>query len=105
MLTSDPSGELRRLTTPAGEPIAEARDLKGELHRLWRVTDEATVRRVRELMATRQVIIADGHHRYETAVAYAEDRKSTRLKSSHANISYAVFCLKKKTRKRLLAAS
>src|SRR3989442_1574422 len=41
MLTSDPSGELRRLTTPAGEPIAEARDLKGELHRLWRVTDEA----------------------------------------------------------------
>ena len=72
MLTSDPSGELRRLTTPAGEPIAEARDLKGELHRLWRVTDEATVRRVRELMATRQVIIADGHHRYETAVAYAE---------------------------------
>src|SRR3712207_7597264 len=28
----------------------------------------------------------------------AEDRKSTRLNSSHANISYAVFCLKKKTR-------
>src|SRR5438093_2097527 len=72
MLTSDPSGELRRATTPAGEPIAEARDLKGELHRLWRITDEVTVGRVRELMATRQVIIADGHHRYETAVAYAE---------------------------------
>src|SRR3712207_8367754 len=30
-----------------------------------------------------------------------EDRKSTRLNSSHANISYAVFCLKKKTYKRL----
>src|SRR3712207_8798508 len=29
----------------------------------------------------------------------AEDRKSTRLNSSHANISYAVFCLKKKTKK------
>src|SRR3712207_6861769 len=29
--------------------------------------------------------------------AHAEDRKSTRLNSSHANISYAVFCLKKKT--------
>ncbi len=72
MLTPDPDGELRRATTPAGEPIAEARDLKGELHRLWRVTDEATVERVRELVAMRQVIIADGHHRYETAVAYAE---------------------------------
>src|SRR3712207_8556125 len=30
------------------------------------------------------------------AVAYLRDRKSTRLNSSHANISYAVFCLKKK---------
>src|SRR3712207_7901437 len=29
----------------------------------------------------------------------AQDRKSTRLNSSHANISYAVFCLKKKTQK------
>src|SRR3712207_7857495 len=31
------------------------------------------------------------------------DRKSTRLNSSHANISYAVFCLKKKTRKRIVS--
>src|SRR5438445_9097327 len=34
-----------------------------------------------------------------TAVFFGEDRKSTRLNSSHANISYAVFCLKKKTTK------
>src|SRR3712207_8272131 len=32
-----------------------------------------------------------------TRLPFAEDRKSTRLNSSHANISYAVFCLKKKT--------
>src|SRR3712207_9453562 len=34
---------------------------------------------------------------HDLAGAKAEDRKSTRLNSSHANISYAVFCLKKKT--------
>src|SRR5438445_2227482 len=34
----------------------------------------------------------------------SQDRKSTRLNSSHANISYAVFCLKKKTTKRPIAA-
>src|SRR3712207_7269940 len=34
----------------------------------------------------------------------AEDRKSTRLNSSHANISYAVFCLKKKKISRIVAA-
>src|SRR5688572_32324965 len=33
--------------------------------------------------------------------AFAEDRKSTRLNSSHSQISYAVFCLKKKKRKQL----
>src|SRR5438445_6231474 len=34
-----------------------------------------------------------------TVVSTGEDRKSTRLNSSHANISYAVFCLKKKKKK------
>src|SRR2546430_5371758 len=34
------------------------------------------------------------------AVAFALDRKSTRLNSSHSQISYAVFCLKKKTKRR-----
>src|SRR3712207_7615843 len=34
---------------------------------------------------------------FEFAALGGEDRKSTRLNSSHANISYAVFCLKKKT--------
>src|SRR2546425_10677625 len=43
MLVSDPEGELLRATAPEGEPIAEARDLHGELHRLWRITDEARV--------------------------------------------------------------
>src|SRR3712207_6850753 len=35
-------------------------------------------------------------------VALVEDRKSTRLNSSHANISYAVFCLKKKKNRKTL---
>jgi uncharacterized protein (DUF1015 family) len=72
MLVGDADGELRRATTPSGEPIAEAVDLRGERHRLWRIADAAAVTRVRALMAARPVIIADGHHRYETAVAYAE---------------------------------
>jgi uncharacterized protein (DUF1015 family) len=71
MLVSDPAGEIRRATEPSGEPIAEARDLRGELHQLWRITDAAAVAKVETLMAPRPVIIADGHHRYETAVEYA----------------------------------
>src|SRR3712207_9020346 len=50
-------------------------------------------------------IVRDATHpqkRYaaEDYVRDAEDRKSTRLNSSHANISYAVFCLKKKNKRR-----
>jgi uncharacterized protein (DUF1015 family) len=75
MLVSDPTGELGHATAPAGAPIAEARDLRGEQHRLWRVTDETAIRRVQAFMATRRPIIADGHHRYETAVEYARHHR------------------------------
>ena len=71
MLVSDPDGALRDAATPVGEPVAEARDLRGERHRLWRLTDPGAIERVTALMAPRSVIIADGHHRYETAVEYA----------------------------------
>jgi uncharacterized protein (DUF1015 family) len=71
MLVADPDGTLRRATAPAGDPIAEARDLRGEVHRLWRITDATAIARIAGLMAPRQVIVADGHHRYETAVAHA----------------------------------
>jgi uncharacterized protein (DUF1015 family) len=71
MLTADPEGRLRAATAPAGEPIAEARDLRGETHRLWRLGEPDTIARIQALMAGATVIIADGHHRYETAVEYA----------------------------------
>jgi uncharacterized protein (DUF1015 family) len=80
MLVADPDGSLRESTAPVGAPIAEAHDLRGERHRLWRVTDPAAIERVQSLMAARSVIIADGHHRYETAVEYARRRPEAALK-------------------------
>src|SRR2546427_9022270 len=47
-------------------------------------------------------VVADQVHQ---AVAHELDRKSTRLNSSHSQISYAVFCLKKKTKKRFFASA
>src|SRR3712207_8516086 len=51
----------------------------------------------------RRAVPLPGHHR--RLPLPAADRKSTRLNSSHANISYAVFCLKKKERAMLLLAA
>lgn len=72
VLVSEPTGALLKLVSPAEEPVAEARDLKGEQHRLWRIDDEATIRKIQALVAPKPVVIADGHHRYETAVEYAK---------------------------------
>ena len=80
MLVDDPDGRLVRLINPGGTPTAEARDLKGERHALWRLTDEATIAEVTRHLAARPVIIADGHHRYETAVDYATRNPAAREK-------------------------
>ncbi|MGH7310345.1 MAG: DUF1015 domain-containing protein [Candidatus Rokuibacteriota bacterium] len=80
MLTADLDGALREAVRPHGEPVAQSHDLRGELHQLWRITDAATIARVQALMASRSVIIADGHHRYETAVEYARHHPRARLK-------------------------
>jgi uncharacterized protein (DUF1015 family) len=74
MLASDPQGELLALSTPAEPPIAEACDLRGERHRLWRIDDAPTIACVQRVLAGARAIIADGHHRYETAVEYARRR-------------------------------
>ena len=80
LLVSDPQGHLVRLIDPGGPPTAEARDVKGERHALWRITDEATIAGVVRHLADRPVLIADGHHRYETAVAYASRNPAAREK-------------------------
>src|SRR3712207_8372114 len=58
----------------------------------------AVVFRTRDLLVRQrtQAINALRGHLAEFGIIAAKDRKSTRLNSSHANISYAVFCLKKK---------
>src|SRR3712207_8019806 len=52
-------------------------------------------RKINGSMADHAQEVAEGARLARRAVALGKDRKSTRLNSSHANISYAVFCLKK----------
>lgn len=70
-LYRDANGEaeaaLDRATT--GAPTVDATTPDGCRHQLWVVTDPATMATVARVMAPKQVMIADGHHRYETMVA------------------------------------
>jgi uncharacterized protein (DUF1015 family) len=55
-----------------GEPIAEARDASVR-HTLTRLEDAASIEAIRSFLAGRPVVIADGHHRYETALQYRDE--------------------------------
>jgi len=54
----------------AGETPLEVTDSLGVLHRLWPVTDQAVINRVCTVLKEKPIFIADGHHRYETALNY-----------------------------------
>jgi uncharacterized protein (DUF1015 family) len=54
------------------EPIIDYRDSRGQKHRVWRVFDRRTLQQVRSLMRDKAIFIADGHHRYETALMYRD---------------------------------
>ncbi|HWC09776.1 MAG TPA: DUF1015 domain-containing protein [Acidimicrobiales bacterium] len=60
----------------SGPPVARHTDDEGVHHRLWPLRQPALVAAVTETVAQAPVVIADGHHRYETALAYREERRA-----------------------------
>jgi uncharacterized protein (DUF1015 family) len=75
MLYPDPAGNVDHLLDAAaqGEPLASVTDEYGTLHRVWRIADPAAIAAIREGMSDRKLVIADGHHRYETALAFRNE--------------------------------
>jgi len=86
-LYSDPAGAMIRLleTETKDKPARyDFQDDAGCRECLWAVTDEAVLKQMRDLMQSKPLFIADGHHRYETALNYQTLRRqqtdsSTRL--------------------------
>ncbi len=67
---SDPGGDVEKTLSGAAEkPFAEI-DFGGIKNTLWRVNSPQALERVGDLMADKKLLIADGHHRYETAINY-----------------------------------
>ncbi len=96
MLYSDPSGSVEKtlydcnvagtvgpdrtrsehaICTGYGSPSGEVTDEYGVLHRVWSISDPALINQLTTAMADKRLIIADGHHRYETALNYAKEHK------------------------------
>ncbi len=75
MLYSDPAAEIEQALTGSGLPDVEMSDEYGVLHRLWKISDPRIIELVRKKMRDKKLIIADGHHRYETALTYRNERR------------------------------
>jgi len=73
-LYSDPERVLAKVLAShfEKEPFADFKDDDGVRQRLWRVSDSALFHKTNEIIGQKHLFIADGHHRYETALAYRE---------------------------------
>jgi uncharacterized protein (DUF1015 family) len=74
-LYDDPAGAAWGALAPhvEGEPWDEVTDEDGTVHRLWRVADADATTAVSDALAGVELLIADGHHRYETARVHAQE--------------------------------
>ena len=79
-LYDDPDGELsRRLDSQrSSRAFADFTDDEGEQHRLWAIQDAILAGHISAYFGERQLYIADGHHRYETALAYRDEVREQR---------------------------
>jgi uncharacterized protein (DUF1015 family) len=79
MLYPDREGSLDALLAKAaaGVPALDVVDEYQARHRLWPITDESTTQLMQSLMSDKKLLIADGHHRYETALAYRNENPGT----------------------------
>jgi uncharacterized protein (DUF1015 family) len=80
MLYED-SGQVESLLATNSDPDISAPEIQikdeyGVVHRVWQITDPKLIHSVQSAMSDKKLIIADGHHRYETALNYRNERRA-----------------------------
>ena len=76
LLYADPAGDIERIMesfTDKNQPQIDCPETFGSTHRLWCLDDIERNREIQALFSTKPLLIADGHHRYETALAFQDE--------------------------------
>ena len=81
MLYED-SDELESLLATNAAPDIEVADENNVVHRMWRITDARLIDSAQAAMSAKKLIIADGHHRYETALNYRNELRAADSRST-----------------------
>ncbi len=91
MLYSDPGLSAERLLfNSTAAPDMEVTDEYEVLHRVWRVSDPNTINLLTTALVDKKLIIADGHHRYETALNYSREHAPAAIAASTERNSYSL---------------
>jgi uncharacterized protein (DUF1015 family) len=96
MLYNDSGSEIDALlkTKIEEDPDTSLLDEYETLHRVWRIHDPALIHGVQQRMLDKKLLIADGHHRYETALAYRNEcRKETGSSDPNAAHEFVMMTL------------
>ena len=72
-LLYEDSGKIDALLSTSEKPTIDVVDEYGVTHRVWRISDPAVIASVRKAMSDKKLVIADGHHRYETALNFRNE--------------------------------
>jgi uncharacterized protein (DUF1015 family) len=70
------AGKVDAALDTSAAPDIEVTDEYKVVHRVWKVSSPAVISAVQSLMQDRKLVIADGHHRYETSLAYRNERRA-----------------------------
>ncbi|MBT3476052.1 DUF1015 domain-containing protein [bacterium] len=68
------------------DPIIEAKSLDGITNKIWKISDNKTISKISSFFDSKEILIADGHHRYETSLNYSKANRSDKT-------SYVMFYL------------
>jgi uncharacterized protein (DUF1015 family) len=80
LLYDDAGGEIAGLLNRAasGDPVERLKDEYNDTHSVWRASDPALTDALRQAFVSKRLLIADGHHRYETMLAFREEQPAAR---------------------------
>ena len=87
-LLYEDSGQIDSLLATAQAPIIDVADEYGVAHRVWQISDPAVIAAVQDRMRDQRLVIADGHHRYETALNFRNESRAKAGTASNPQAPY-----------------
>ncbi len=96
LIYQDPDGDIEYIMeqhTDGIPPEVDCKEAFGSTHQLWRIDKPESNRKIRNLFATKQLLIADGHHRYETALTFRDEIENSHDQDTLSGYGYMMMNL------------